>query len=96
MTIYEGVVAGVKDGLSDPRLLAEWFAVGWSREVAAGGILARRILGLDLVLWRSAHENADGLHCWLDLCVHRGADNYRSSRRHHCCGEKRVRKTRRV
>lgn len=73
MTIYEGVAAGVKDGLSDPRLLAEWFAVGWSREVAAGGILARRILGRDLVLWRSAHENVDGLHCWLDLCVHRGA-----------------------
>ena len=57
-------------GLSDPALLAEWFAVGWSREVGVGGLLARRILGRDLVLWRSGDG---GLHCWLDLCVHRGA-----------------------
>jgi phenylpropionate dioxygenase-like ring-hydroxylating dioxygenase large terminal subunit len=57
-------------GLADPLLLAEWFAVGWSREVVAGGVLARRLLGRDVVLWRAG----DGeLHCWLDLCVHRGA-----------------------
>ena len=56
--------------LVDPQLLAEWFAVAWSREVAAGQLVARRILARDLVLWRSK----DGeLHCWLDLCVHRGA-----------------------
>ena len=75
MAIYEGASMDTKRGLSDPRLLPEWFAVGWSREVAAGGLLARRIMGRDLVLWRSAHEGevADGLHCWLDLCVHRGA-----------------------
>jgi phenylpropionate dioxygenase-like ring-hydroxylating dioxygenase large terminal subunit len=75
MTIYEGLAAGTKGLLSDPRLLAEWFAVAWSREVGSGGLLARRILGRDLVLWRSSHEGdgADGLHCWQDLCVHRGA-----------------------
>jgi phenylpropionate dioxygenase-like ring-hydroxylating dioxygenase large terminal subunit len=58
------------DALSDPRLLAEWFAVGWSREVLPSGLLARRVMARDLVLWRSG----DGeMHCWLDLCVHRGA-----------------------
>jgi phenylpropionate dioxygenase-like ring-hydroxylating dioxygenase large terminal subunit len=53
----------------DPLLLGEWFAVAWSREVAPGRLLPRRALGLDLVLWRSS----EGLHCWRDLCVHRGA-----------------------
>jgi phenylpropionate dioxygenase-like ring-hydroxylating dioxygenase large terminal subunit len=56
-------------GLDDPRLRGQWFAVAWSREVTAGQLVARRLLGLDLVLWRSAQ----GLHCWRDLCVHRGA-----------------------
>jgi phenylpropionate dioxygenase-like ring-hydroxylating dioxygenase large terminal subunit len=55
--------------LDDPRLLSEWLAVGWSREVAPSATLARRILGRDIVLWRSS----TGLHCWLDLCMHRGA-----------------------
>ena len=58
------------NSLDDPRLLSEWLAVGWSREIAIGATLARRIMGRDVVLWRSA-EGA--LHCWLDLCVHRGA-----------------------
>ena len=57
------------DGLDDPLLLREWFAIAWSREVVAGQPLARRLLGRDVVLWRSA----DGLHCWRDLCIHRGA-----------------------
>ena len=58
------------DNLKDPLLLREWFAVAWSREIAAGVTLARRAVGRDVVLWREA----DGaLHCWLDLCVHRGA-----------------------
>jgi len=56
--------------LDDPRLLSEWLAVGWSREVAIGAALARRIMGRDVVLWRT---NEERLHCWLDLCVHRGA-----------------------
>jgi phenylpropionate dioxygenase-like ring-hydroxylating dioxygenase large terminal subunit len=65
-----GAVKGnLDDPFDDPRLLSEWFAVGWSREVVAGSTLARRLLGRDLVLWRSE----DGLHCWLDLCIHRGA-----------------------
>src|ERR1700761_7915433 len=58
------------DSLKDPLLLREWFAVAWSREIAAGATLARRVLGRDVVLWREADST---LHCWLDLCVHRGA-----------------------
>lgn len=64
----EAVVS--RGALDDPRLMAEWLAVGWSREVAAESTLARRVMGRDVVLWRAA----DGeLHCWLDLCIHRGA-----------------------
>jgi phenylpropionate dioxygenase-like ring-hydroxylating dioxygenase large terminal subunit len=55
--------------LDDPLLLREWFLAAWSGEIAPGHTLARRVLGRDLVIWRSSK----GLHCWLDLCVHRGA-----------------------
>jgi phenylpropionate dioxygenase-like ring-hydroxylating dioxygenase large terminal subunit len=55
---------------NDPQLLSEWFAIGWSSEVAPGEKFARRALNRDLVLWRS---NSGKLHCWLDLCIHRGA-----------------------
>jgi len=55
--------------LDDPSLKREWFAVAWSREVEPGKLLARRLMATDLVLWRSR----EGLHCWRDLCVHRGA-----------------------
>jgi phenylpropionate dioxygenase-like ring-hydroxylating dioxygenase large terminal subunit len=53
----------------DPRLAVEWFAVAWSREVVAGKLVARKLMGRDIVLWRSAQ----GIHCWRDLCIHRGA-----------------------
>jgi phenylpropionate dioxygenase-like ring-hydroxylating dioxygenase large terminal subunit len=55
--------------LDDPILRREWMAIAWSSEIPRGAIIARRILGVDLVLWRSA----EGLHCWRDLCIHRGA-----------------------
>jgi phenylpropionate dioxygenase-like ring-hydroxylating dioxygenase large terminal subunit len=55
--------------LDDPLLGQEWLAVAWSREIALHQILPRRIMGRDLVLWRSS----EGLHCWRDLCIHRGA-----------------------
>jgi phenylpropionate dioxygenase-like ring-hydroxylating dioxygenase large terminal subunit len=55
--------------IDDPRLKREWLAVSWSREVEAGKPLARKVMGVDVVLWRSRAE----LHCWRDLCVHRGA-----------------------
>jgi phenylpropionate dioxygenase-like ring-hydroxylating dioxygenase large terminal subunit len=55
--------------LSDPLLMGSWFLVAWSGELANGATLSRTVLGRDVVLWRSA----EGLHCWLDLCIHRGA-----------------------
>jgi phenylpropionate dioxygenase-like ring-hydroxylating dioxygenase large terminal subunit len=55
--------------LGDPLLEREWLAVAWSSEIELHQILARRIMGRDLVLWRSS----EGLHCWRDLCIHRGA-----------------------
>src|SRR5579863_2503267 len=56
-------------GLNDPLLRREWLAVAWSREIGTRQMLARRVMGKDVVLWRSN----EGLHCWRDLCVHRGA-----------------------
>ncbi len=55
--------------LDDPLLQREWLAVAWSREIPLHQLAARRVMGRDLVLWRSS----EGLHCWLDLCIHRGA-----------------------
>jgi phenylpropionate dioxygenase-like ring-hydroxylating dioxygenase large terminal subunit len=58
-----------EDALNDPKLLGEWFALAWTGEVAPGKLVARKLLGRDVVLWRSAQ----GIHCWHDLCIHRGA-----------------------
>jgi len=57
------------NALGDPTLRNDWFALAWSREVQPQQLLSRRLLGVDVVLWRSN----EGLHCWRDLCVHRGA-----------------------
>jgi len=53
----------------DPVLKREWFCIAWSREIEPGKLLARSLMGTDLVLWRSR----EGLRCWRDLCIHRGA-----------------------
>jgi phenylpropionate dioxygenase-like ring-hydroxylating dioxygenase large terminal subunit len=55
--------------LNDPLLRQQWFAVAWSREITAGKLTARKLLDTDVLLWRSA----EGVHCWRDLCIHRGA-----------------------
>jgi phenylpropionate dioxygenase-like ring-hydroxylating dioxygenase large terminal subunit len=39
--------------LSDPILLDEWFAVARSADVSGANPTAARLLGRDLVLWRS-------------------------------------------
>jgi phenylpropionate dioxygenase-like ring-hydroxylating dioxygenase large terminal subunit len=45
-----------------------WYVAAWAHEVAAGAILARRILGEALVLYRAA----DGApHAAADRCPHR-------------------------
>jgi len=56
-------------GLNDPLLTDEWFAVAWASSLAANKLEPVRVMGRDLVLWRSK----EGVHAWLDLCVHRGA-----------------------
>jgi phenylpropionate dioxygenase-like ring-hydroxylating dioxygenase large terminal subunit len=56
-------------GLNDPLLLNEWFAVAWSSSLPENKLEPVRVLGLDLVLWRTS----EGVHAWKDLCVHRGA-----------------------
>ena len=58
-----------RSGLNDPRLRGEWLAIAWSREIKSATLVTRRTMGADVVLWRSS----EGLRCWRDLCVHRGA-----------------------
>jgi len=62
-------VLSLEKQLGDPALEREWLAIAWSREIEPGNLLARRVLGTDVVLWRSG----EGLRCWRDLCIHRGA-----------------------
>jgi phenylpropionate dioxygenase-like ring-hydroxylating dioxygenase large terminal subunit len=55
--------------LNDPVLTEEWFAVARSSDFPAAQPFATRMLGLDVVLWRSEA----GIRAWQDLCIHRGA-----------------------
>jgi phenylpropionate dioxygenase-like ring-hydroxylating dioxygenase large terminal subunit len=54
--------------LDDPVLVDDWHPIARVADLAAGGPLAARLLGEDIVLWRSGQ----GYHAWRDLCVHRG------------------------
>jgi phenylpropionate dioxygenase-like ring-hydroxylating dioxygenase large terminal subunit len=54
--------------IDDRVLLDDWHAVARSSELRAGEVHGARLLGIDLVLWRSEQ----GLCAWQDLCVHRG------------------------
>jgi phenylpropionate dioxygenase-like ring-hydroxylating dioxygenase large terminal subunit len=65
--------------IDDPVLLNDWHVVARSRDIrmlpagagegAVGNVQAARLLGQDIVLWRSAA----GVSAWQDLCLHRGA-----------------------
>src|SRR5688500_5318555 len=55
--------------IDDPALIDDWHPVARDRDLAEGGVLAARLLGEDLVLWRAGGQ----AHAWQDLCVHRGA-----------------------
>jgi len=54
--------------IDDPVLVDDWHPVALVEQLADGGPLAARLLGEDIVLWRSG----DALLAWRDLCVHRG------------------------
>ena len=54
--------------MSDSVLLDAWHPVAWSQQLQEGRVQAARLLGQDLVLWRSQGKAM----AWKDLCVHRG------------------------
>jgi phenylpropionate dioxygenase-like ring-hydroxylating dioxygenase large terminal subunit len=55
--------------LNDPVLTREWFPVATSSSVPAATLVGTRMLGVDLVVWRSEA----GIRAWQDLRIHRGA-----------------------
>ncbi len=57
--------------IDDPVLINDWHVVARSSDAGAGKVLAARLLGQDIVLWRSNTNTS--LSVWRDLCVHRGA-----------------------
>lgn len=54
--------------LDDPVLIDDWHPIARVEDLASGGPVAARLLGEDVVLWRSGAE----YFAWRDLCVHRG------------------------
>ena len=54
--------------IDDPVLVEDWHAVALPGDLARGGPIAARLLGEDIVMWRSG----DQVFAWRDLCVHRG------------------------
>src|SRR5258708_12544726 len=54
--------------IDDPVLVEDWHPVARVAELADGGPIAARVLGEDIVVWRSGEE----FFAWRDLCVHRG------------------------
>ena len=55
--------------IEDRTVLDEWHAVARASDVAAGKLVAARLLEEDLLLWRSSA----GVEAWRDFCPHRGA-----------------------
>ncbi|MGH7763069.1 MAG: Rieske 2Fe-2S domain-containing protein, partial [Candidatus Dormibacteraceae bacterium] len=54
--------------IDDPVLIDDWHPVARVAELAGGGPIGARLLGEDVVVWRSG----DDVIAWRDLCVHRG------------------------
>lgn len=54
--------------IDDPILIDDWHPIARVEDLAGGGPLAARLLGEDIVLWRSGESYL----AWRDLCVHRG------------------------
>jgi len=55
--------------INDPVLVNDWHPVAEIAQFERQPIIATRLLGEDLVLWR----DGDTYHVWQDLCIHRGA-----------------------
>jgi phenylpropionate dioxygenase-like ring-hydroxylating dioxygenase large terminal subunit len=56
-------------GRPDDALVNDWHVVAFAKDVPEGQLLATRLLGEELVLWRHAGK----VQVWKDLCIHRGA-----------------------
>lgn len=54
--------------IDDPVLVDDWHPVARVDQFPGDGPIAARVLGEDLVVWRSG----DAFLAWRDLCVHRG------------------------
>jgi phenylpropionate dioxygenase-like ring-hydroxylating dioxygenase large terminal subunit len=54
--------------IEDPVLLGDWHPVARSSDLPEASVLASKLLGEELVIWR-VHGEAK---VWQDLCVHRG------------------------
>jgi phenylpropionate dioxygenase-like ring-hydroxylating dioxygenase large terminal subunit len=54
--------------LDDPVLMNDWHVVAYAPDLQEGQPMAVRLLGEDLVLWRTGKQ----IHAWRDLCIHRG------------------------
>jgi phenylpropionate dioxygenase-like ring-hydroxylating dioxygenase large terminal subunit len=54
--------------IDDPVLVNDWHPVARVSDLTSGGPVAARLLGEDIVLWRSGDDHL----AWRDLCVHRG------------------------
>jgi phenylpropionate dioxygenase-like ring-hydroxylating dioxygenase large terminal subunit len=55
--------------LDDPVLVNDWHVVARTSELAPDTAKPARLLGVDLVVWRTG----ESIQVWEDLCVHRGA-----------------------
>ena len=55
--------------IDDPVMTTEWLVVARSADLEDGTAMPARLLGTELVLWRSG----DRVMAWRDLCAHRGS-----------------------
>ena len=55
--------------LNDPVLINDWHPVARTSDLDSQPILSIRLLGEDIVLWKSG----DRYMAWQDLCIHRGS-----------------------
>jgi phenylpropionate dioxygenase-like ring-hydroxylating dioxygenase large terminal subunit len=54
--------------IDDTVLINDWHPVCTTRDIDEHSVLARRLLGAEIVVWKGG----DRVHAWQDLCVHRG------------------------
>jgi phenylpropionate dioxygenase-like ring-hydroxylating dioxygenase large terminal subunit len=69
MTAVKSTIPAIDD-CKNEVLLNDWHVVGFSADIVPGKIETVTLLGRDLIVWR---ESTGQVHCWEDLCVHRGS-----------------------